>query len=89
MNTLANVSMLETDKPIRKASPDIDPHIEMYKLFLTSKEAIEIHISNVTHPSSGIEVYDMHGTKLCEVRYTPGGSLILPFFSSGRRLLLH
>ncbi|MED2255077.1 hypothetical protein ABEO98_25050 [Brevibacillus parabrevis] len=80
MNTLANVSMLETDKPIRKASPDIDPHIEMYKLFLTSKEAIEIHISNVTHPSSGIEVYDMHGTKLCEVRYTPGGSLILPFF---------
>lgn len=36
MNTFASVSMLETDKPIRKASPDLDPHIEMYKLYLTS-----------------------------------------------------
>ncbi|QHZ58326.1 hypothetical protein M655_023265 [Brevibacillus sp. NSP2.1] len=80
MNTFASVSMLETDKPIRKASPDLDPHIEMYKLYLTSEEAVEIHISNLTHPSSAIEVYDVHGTKLSEARFAPGGSIILPFF---------
>ncbi|MGN7470685.1 hypothetical protein [Brevibacillus sp. SAFN-007a] len=80
MNSFASVSMLETDKPIRKASPDRDPHSEMYKLFLTSQEAVEIHISNLTHPASAIEVYDRHGTKLSEGRFASGGSIILPFF---------
>lgn len=80
MNPFASVSMLETAKPIRKASPGLDPHIEMYKLFLTAEEAAEIHISNLTHPSSSIEVYDVHGTKLSEARFASDGTIILPFF---------
>lgn len=80
MNLITSTSILLTDKKIRNTSPELEPKVEMYKLFLSAADAIEIHISNVTHPSSNIIIYDIHRTKLAEATYSPNTPIILPFF---------
>ncbi|MED1918931.1 hypothetical protein P4V64_26830 [Bacillus thuringiensis] len=80
MTVSSYTSILETDKRIRKASPNLEPKVEMYKLFLTSTDAIEIHMNNLTHPLTTIRIYDIHRTKLAEAEYSPNAPIILPFF---------
>ncbi|MGD8190488.1 hypothetical protein ACQCN2_10930 [Brevibacillus ginsengisoli] len=64
----------------QKSSPNLEPKEESYKIWLTSSEAIEIHINNLTHPSSNIEIFDSHGTKLAKSIFTPNSPIVLPFF---------
>ncbi|EJL26875.1 hypothetical protein [Brevibacillus sp. BC25] len=80
MTVSSYTSILETDKRIRKASPNLEPKVEMYKLFLASTDAIEIHMNNLTHPLTTIRIYDIHRTKLAEAEYSPNAPIILPFF---------
>ncbi|MED1945236.1 MULTISPECIES: hypothetical protein [Brevibacillus] len=80
MTVSSYTSILETDKRIRKASPNLEAKVEMYKLFLASTDAIEIHMSNLTHPLTTITIYDIHRTKLAEAEYSPNAPIILPFF---------
>ncbi|WP_429843311.1 hypothetical protein [Brevibacillus sp. FIR094] len=80
MTVSSYTSILETDKRIRKASPNLEAKVEMYKLFLASTDAIEIHMSNLTHPLTTIRIYDIHRTKLTEAEYSPNAPIILPFF---------
>lgn len=71
---------LQTQTRITKPSPNLESHDEWYQIELTSTDAIEIHINNLTHPASCVTVYDNFGTQCGQAMWTPGSPLILPFF---------
>ncbi|KQL46848.1 hypothetical protein AN963_18305 [Brevibacillus choshinensis] len=71
---------LLTERRIAKTSPNIDPHEEWYEITLTSTDALEIHINNLTHPDSCIEIYDKFGTRLEHSSFTPDSPIIHHFF---------
>lgn len=81
-NILSLATPLLTERRISKATPSENPHDEWYKITLTAADAIEIHINNLTHPSSCVEVYDQYGTRLERSAFTAGSPLIMRFFPS-------
>lgn len=83
MKERSQAAELQTATPITQASPNLEPREEWYKLWLTSSEAIEIHINNLTHPCSSLEIYDREGNQLKEAVYSPHTSIVLPFFPPG------
>jgi len=79
-NTPPIATPLQTETRIAKASPNETMHEEWYEIALTASDAIEIHINNLTHPASRIEIYDRRGAQLTHSVWSPGAPLILPFF---------
>ncbi|QRG70851.1 hypothetical protein JNE38_30210 [Brevibacillus choshinensis] len=77
---IRSATPLETERRITKASPNEYSHEDWYETTLASTDALEIHINNLTHPDSCIEVYDRFGTRLEHACFTPDAPIILPFF---------
>ncbi|MFD2368833.1 hypothetical protein ACFSO0_02280 [Brevibacillus sp. GCM10020057] len=80
---------LPTETRIVKASPNETLQQEWYEIALAKSDAIEIHINNLTHHESSLEVYDSGGVRLAAAAWVPDAPLILPFFPAedGRYLI--